>query len=339
MKFILKTTLRILLLVLLFIIPIGLFISFLALSQRDVPLWNIGIRNVLTAAQTFFVPIIFSTYIFSTLFAVALVDPMKVKSIFALHIPPLIAGGIIFVVVIFTSGMQQKETIIRTGHRTFLKENVFNNTGDSLLYIRSKGPALYDAYIYEQESNNLVAVKQISIGKGLRIDNKNRRILLEFEDNGQKGSYIFPFKSFVKKSIITQNRFLSFYARQIRLLLPYVQNEYRTLSGKDAQIFGLFMVLSVLLISIPITYALNDRGWGLSGVLSIFLILFLLPLLYRAVFKVIDRAGGNPSFLGHYSYLFPALLIIVLGIIIDVVAKVRGRDKITSPGKGQGMVS
>ncbi|UCB45881.1 MAG: hypothetical protein JSV25_00210 [Spirochaetota bacterium] len=333
MKFILKTTLRILLLVLLFVIPIGLFISILVLSQRDIPLWNIGIRNVMAASQNLFLPIIFSTYIFATLFAVALVDPMKVKSIFALHIPPLIAGGIILVIVIFTSGIQQKEASIRTGHLTFLRENSFNNTGNSLLYIRSKGPSLYDAYIYEKDYNNLVAATQISIGKQLRIDNNNRRILLEFENNGQKSLYIFPFKSFVHKTTLTQNRFLSFYAKQIRSLQRNIQNEYTRLPVNDARLYGLFMVLSVLMISIPITYALNDQGWGLSGIVSVFLILFLLPLIYRIIFNVIERAGGNPPFLGHYSYLFPSLIIIILGIIVDVIAKVRGRDRLASTKK------
>jgi hypothetical protein len=229
--------------------------------------------------------------------------------------------------------MQQKETSIRTGHLTFLKENAFNNTGNALLYIRSKGPSFYDIYIYEKESNNLVAAEQISIGKELRIDNTNRRILLKFDRNGQKNSYIFPFKGFVKKTTLTQNRFLSFYMKQIRLLQQNIQNEYTRLPENDARIFGLFMVLSVLLISIPITYALNDKGWGLSGIVSVFLILFLLPILYRTIYNVIERTGGNPALLGHYSYLFPSVLIIILGIIVDVITKVRGRNRIASAKK------
>jgi hypothetical protein len=328
MKFILKTTLRILLLVLLFIVPIGLFISLLALGQRDIPLWNIGFRNVVASAHNFFLPIIFSTYIFSTLFAVALVDPMKVKSIFALHLPPLIAGCIIFIIVIFAGTVPQKKASVTTGYRTFLRENVFNENGNSLLYIRRKGSSVYQAYIYEKETNNLVAVKQIAVGKGLRVDNKNRRILLDLKGTGRNGLYIFPFDGFTKKTIITQNKFLSFYETQIRSLLRSVRNEYGRLPDKDARIYGLFMALSVLLLSIPLTYALNDQGWGLSGIVSIFLILFLLPLVYRAVFGAIDRAGGNPGFLGHYSYLFPSLVIILLGIIIDVATKIRRRDKV-----------
>jgi hypothetical protein len=326
MKFILKTTLRILLLVLLFIVPIGLFISLLALGQRDIPLWNIGFRNVVASAYDFLLPIIFSTYIFSALFAVALVDPMKVKSIFALHIPPLIAG---FIIVIYAGAVPQKKASITTGYRTFLRENVFNDNGNSLLYIRRKGPSEYQAYIYEKKTNNLVAVKQITVGKELRVDNKNRRILLDLKGTGRSDLYVFPFKGFTKKTIITQNKFLSFYETQIRSLLRSVRTEYGRLPDKDARIFGLFMALSVLLLSIPLTYALNDQGWGLSGIVSIFLILFLLPLIYRAVFGAINRAGGNPGFLGHYSYLFPSLVIIILGIIIDVATKIRRRDKVS----------
>ena len=333
MKFIIRTTLRIIFLTLLFTVPIGLFITVLMLAGRDVPLWNIGIRNILIVSKNLLVPIVSASYLFSTLFAVALVDRMKMRSIILLHVPPLVAGAVIAAVLaltglIDTSGAIDRNTAV--GYRTFLKEDVFNRADGSMIHVSKDVPGRSSLLLYEKDSNTLIPMNNISLSKSVKIDRAKRLLLISYEGKTIRYSKGFPFSVFVKKSPLTSGRFVGFYTGHVRSLLRTVRSQYVNLTGRDRMLFGGFLFLSVLLFSISLTNAMNDRGWRLFGIVAVFFILFLLPLFYRAIFRIIDTAGTNPEFLGRYSFLFPAILAGGCGIIIDIVAKIFGTGRVRS---------
>jgi len=333
MKFIIRTTLRILLLTLLFTVPIGLFITVLMLAGRDIPLWNIGIRNILIVSKNLIVPIVSASYLFSTLFAVALVDRMKIRSIVLLHVPTLVAGAVIAAVLTLTglidiSGAIDRNTTV--GYRTFLKEDVFNRADGSMIRMSKDLPGRSSLLLYEKDSNALIPMNNISLSKTVKIDRAKRLLLISYEGKTIRYSKGFPFSVFVKKSPLTSGRFLQFYTGHVQSLLRTVRSQYVDLAGGDRMLFGGFLFFSVLLFSISLATAMNDRGWRLFGIVAVFFILFFLPLFYRAIFRIIDTAGGNPEFLGRYSFLFPAILAGGCGIVIDIVAKIFGAGRVPS---------
>lgn len=336
MKFIIRTTLRIIFLTLLFTVPIGLFITVLMLAGRDVPLWNIGIRNILIVSKNLLVPIVLASYLFSTLFALALVDRMKMRSIILLHVPPLVAGAVIAAVLAFsglidiidTSGAIDRNTAV--GYRTFLKRDVFNRVDGSMIRMSQDVPARSSLLLYEKDSNTLIPMNNISLSKSVKIDRAKRLLLISYEGKTIRYSKGFPFSDFVKKSPLTSGRFVGFYTGHVRSLLRTVRSQYFNLTGRDRMLFGGFLFLSVLLFSISLTNVMNDRGWRLFGIVAVFFILFLLPLFYRAIFRITDTAGINPEFLGRYSFLFPAILAGGCGIIIDILAKIFGAGRAPS---------
>jgi hypothetical protein len=95
MRFLFKTSLKIAVLLIVFCVPIGLFVSFFILNGRNIPVWNIGIRNLLISARNMALPIVAVSFLFSTLFTISTIDKMKVRSIFLLHIPALIIGALL----------------------------------------------------------------------------------------------------------------------------------------------------------------------------------------------------------------------------------------------------
>jgi hypothetical protein len=326
MKFIIRTALRIVLLILLFIVPVGLLITVLALIGRDVPLWNIGIRNILAVSKNLLGPIVFACYLFSTLFAIALVDKMKVRSLFLLHIPPLIVGAAIGAVLSFT-GKISTNTDISIGYRTFLKEGVFNRADGSNIYISSTAQGGSNIFIYDRDGNTFVPLNNVSLGRTLKVDTQKRLLVVTYEGRATRYSKQFPFEHFSRKDQLTRSRFVRFYAAQVRSLLQIVRSQYDKLGGRDRTVYSGLLFLSVLLFSIPLAYAMNDRGWGFFGIVGIFLILFILPLFYRAVFGIVAATGGAPEFLGRYSFLLTALVTGGCGILIDIAVAIHGRRR------------
>ena len=95
MKFLAKSILHIIIFMLILIIPVTLFVTFFTLRIINLPLWNIGIANVLIQARKFVAPSLVISYLLATLLVVARVDKMRVKSIFMLHIPAVVVACII----------------------------------------------------------------------------------------------------------------------------------------------------------------------------------------------------------------------------------------------------
>ena len=95
MKFLAKSVLNIIIFMLFLIIPVALFVTFFTLRNLNLPLWDIGIVNVLIQARKYLLPSIVINYLLATLLVVARVDKMRVKSIFMLHVPAVVVACII----------------------------------------------------------------------------------------------------------------------------------------------------------------------------------------------------------------------------------------------------
>ncbi len=326
MRLIFKITIKILIFFLLLLIPTALFIAFFSLNQRDIPLWNIGIRNTITMARNYSIPIVFVSYLVSTLLAVSLVDKTKVKSLLGLHIPPIIVGAILICIIYFTASTNvsplNTKGAVQIGYRTFLRENVFNTISDTFLYYRKSDQNLYNLYIYDKNNNDLEIAQNISIGDSLYVNHNKRELSIKYKEKNTTKSLNIPYKRLSYKSYITRNRLILFYSRQVRSVIEIIRAQFEKLPKSDAQIFAISMLFSVILISIPLTYALNDKGWGFLGIIAVFVIIFILPLLYGAIFKIFKKL--NLSLLGNYSYLFPSLVFCSCGIIIDILIKTIG---------------
>ncbi len=335
MKFILKTTIKILIFSVLFIIPIGLFITFFSLSGRNIPIWNIGIRNILLFSQNYSLLIIFISYLISTLLIISLTDKQKVRSIFLLHIPALIAGGILVGGIYLTRyrhyPLSLGEKNVQLDHRAFLRENVFNDVSGKLILIKKSENNYYTLYIYDRTKNDLVIANNVGIGTGkknfISISQNNRRLNFTYERNKKSESLIIPYKDFTVKNDLINNRLINRYTVQIRKLTISLSNYFMNLDQTDKYIFLGTLFISVLMISIPLTYALNDGGWGFSGIIGVILLLVLLPFFYGAVFKILQRFRFGMSFLGRYSYLSSPLILCFCGFFIDLLVKIRRREK------------
>jgi len=95
MKFLVKSVINTFIFMAILIIPVTLFITFFALSNIDLPLWNIGVRNILMHAGSLLIPALVLSYLIATLLVVALVDKIRVKSIILLHVPSIILALVI----------------------------------------------------------------------------------------------------------------------------------------------------------------------------------------------------------------------------------------------------
>ena len=130
MKFILKTALKILVLSIILIIPVGLIITCLSITQRGIPVGNLGVRNIFLYAQNYSLLIFFISYLMSSLLVTSLIDKLKVKSVIALHIPALIVGTVFAGGIYFTRyrhyPLPLGENTLKLDHKTFLREGVFN---------------------------------------------------------------------------------------------------------------------------------------------------------------------------------------------------------------------
>jgi len=339
MKILLKTTLKIFIYLILLIIPVTLFITFFSLNQQSIPLWNIGIRNILQYSRNYFLPSIFISYLISTLLVVSLIDKMKVKSLIMLHIPAvlsgLILGGAFYLVQIERAPLPSLKGEAHLGLFTFLKTNVFNELDERLLFIdnsgENAGKGRHTLYLYNKNNNNLSIVQNVYTsqkGKNyIFVDTSMNRISIILKDGLPSGRVHFPYSDFPGEKGITGSRLITAYEKQIVSVYSLLRARMETLQKIDILLMAGSLLLSVLLIAIPLTYGLNDRGWGFSGIVGVFLILGILPYLYGFILKILGRIAPDLSILGKYSYLFPAILLGLCGILMDIIVKMMGRTK------------
>jgi hypothetical protein len=329
MKYIIRTILRIVLLMLLFVIPIGFFITAIVLTGRNIPLSNIGIRNFLTVSKNLLAPTVLAAYLFSTGLAVALTDKMKVHSIILLHIPPLLVGAAIGAVM-FSSGQLSAfghaTAGLELGYRTFLKTGVFNRADGSMILLDSEKNGKSLILLYNKDTNALIPMNAGSLRDHIRVDAE--RGLLSISYKKKTGSYSgrFPFGSFVPETLLTSGGFVRFYTSRLRSLLLGIRGQYAGLTPGERNLYGFFLSLSLLLLLIPLVYAMNDRGWGFFGIIGLFTVLFVLPFFFRVLFHIQDGLGKR-ALSGGYSFLIPAIAAGGCGILIDILIAIRERRK------------
>ncbi|MBN2324256.1 MAG: hypothetical protein JXQ30_11015 [Spirochaetes bacterium] len=323
MKYIIRTILRIVLLMLLFVIPIGFFMTALVLTGRDIPLSNIGIRNFLTVSKNLLIPIVLASYLFSTGLAVALTDKIKVRSVFLLHIPPLFVGAAIGAFFFFSGLPITAKSATRglvLGYSTFLKPGVFNEADGSMILPESEEKGRSLILIYNKTTNALLPLDTGPLAEHIRADATRGFLSISYKQKTARYSGRFPFGAFVRETPLTSGRFVRFYTAQVRSLLLMIRGRYTSLAGTERAVYGFFLSLSVFLLLIPLVYAMNDRGWSFFGIIGLFTVLFVLPLFYRALFRIRDVFGT-------YSFLTPAIAAAGCGIIIDILIAIRERKK------------
>jgi len=332
MRFLFKTSLKIAVLLIVFCVPIGLFVSFFILNGRNIPVWNIGIRNLLISARNMAFPIVAVSFLFSTLFTISTIDKMKVRSIFLLHIPALIIGALLLWASYGTrikgDPLSLREQEVRLGYLSFFKEGVFNELENRAVYLKRQETSLYTFYVYDRSNNNITILQNVSIGE----KGKNRMIINRKEKqieffSGKRTSLKLNFSAFKLEGSSINNPVVHFYMNQLRKALVLVRSSSRGLDGSDLPLFLGVLFLSVIMISIPLVYGLNDGGWGFSGVSSVILIILVLPFLYGGALRFFQRTSVTVTFLGRFSYLLPALIFCAIGILLDIILKVRGMKK------------
>jgi hypothetical protein len=338
MRFLSRTVLKIAVLFIVLIVPVGLYIAFFTLNQRNIPIFNLGLRNLMITVRNLTLPIITVSFLLSTLFTVSLIDKMKVRSLFLLHFPALIIGAILLWVFYGTrmkeEPLQVKEQAVKLGYLSFFKEGVFNDLGKKKVLIKTETDNLYTVYIYDRSTGGLTILPKTSAGAKPRVAEKGRNSIiidrkakqLEFS-SGRKSVLTLPFSDFQKKVNSINNPALRFYVQQLRKTITAIRSNATRLRGIDLSLFFSVFFLSVLMISIPLTYAMNDGGWGFSGITGVILILSLLPFFYGFILKILQGTSVGGSFFGRFSYLFPALVFCGIGIILDILIKVRGMKK------------
>ncbi len=332
MKFILKTALKILVLSIILVIPVGLIITCLSLNQRGIPVGNLGVRNILLYAQNYSLLIFFISYLMSSLLVTALLDKLKVQSIIALHIPALIVGAVFAGGIYFTRyrhyPLPPGENTIKLDHKTFLRDGVFNEVSDKAIMLKSSGENNFTLYLYDKTSNDLSITGNLSAEKNGKdlvfIDEPNRIVYFTYKKNQATGLLKIPFNAFTVNNKLFDNPLLHRYMRQIRNVINSIKKYMDALPQTEKYIFSGVLYLSVLMILTPLTYALNDRGWGFAGLIGIMILLVVTPFFYGAIIKLFGKVRFNLSFLRQYSYLSLPLLLCIFGIFLDILVKTTG---------------
>jgi hypothetical protein len=147
------------------------------------------------------------------------------------------------------------------------------------------------------------------------------------QPGGTAAPISLSYAGFVKQDALLSNRLLSAYARRLRDLYLRIETNTADLGYRQQTMLLGVLFLSVLLLSIPMAYGLNDRGWGFAGLAGILLIVVLVPVAYSLLLSAAERLRAGESMSGVYPLLFPAVAGTLLGIVLDVVIAVRGASR------------
>jgi hypothetical protein len=330
MGFILTTAKKIVVRFIICLVPVALFITVFSLWSQGIPVWNIGIRNVLVTARGFFMPIVISSYLIAALLTVALLDKTKVLSILLLHIPPLIAGALIMGGAYLVQRERRPFPILKSsltlGYRVFVRENVFNELKDRSLLLRATDKrGRYDVFIYDRKTNRLDVFPSLEAvrGRGRSFFVSEAEEALVVSQGPGRKTVTVPYEEFRGRPVLTRNVLVGAYTKRIRDMRDLIGIHADRLAGRDRRLFYAALFLSVLMISIPLTFAFNDAGWGFSGITGALIILAALPYLYWGVFTLVWRTRLRSYMAVGFGYLYPCVLICFLGVLIDLLIKMR----------------
>jgi hypothetical protein len=332
-KFILKTALKILVLSIILVIPVGLLITCLSLNQRGIPVGNLGVRNILLHAQNYSLLIFFISYLLSSLLVTSLIDKLKVKSIIALHLPALIVGAVFAGGIYFTRykhyPLPLSKNAIKLDYKTFIRDGVFHDVSGKAIMLKRSSENNFTLYLYDKTSNDLSITGNLSRGKIRKdlvsIDEPNRVVQFTYKKNKATESLKIPFSAFTVNNELFDNPLINRYLRQIRIVMISINRYIDAFSQTGKYIFSGVLYLSVLMILIPLTYALNDRGWGFAGLIGIIVLLAVTPFFYGAIIKLFGKISFNLSFLRQYSYLSLPLMLCLFGVFLDILVKITGK--------------
>ena len=314
MNFIIKTTLKLLLFFFLLVLPIGLFITFLALSMRGVPLWNLGLRNIVDYGFNYLPHTVVVSYVLAALITVSLVDRIKVKSLFAVHVPVIIAGIITGAGLYY---MQEApvyaDTELNVGKNTFFKNDVFSSADG--LSIMTRGANTY--HVYDRKTNTLSTfASRREAASSLKADLDRGTFLLY----GPDGPLTVPLPSGRRNETLVTMGLVVRYAERARLVYRRIHASSEGLGRNEKLMLAAALVLSTLMILIPLAWTLNDSGWRCAGLFGVFFFLGLAPYFTGFLITMLKRFEPNLSFMGAWKFLFPAVVFGGVGIVIDVIA-------------------
>ena len=335
MKFIFKTILKIILYIILLLIPVTLLLTFISLNKAGIPTSNIGIRNVFVYSRNYILPSFFISYFISTLIACGLVDKMRIKSLILLHLPPIIvgcilAGGFYYFRPAEVTFPAERGTI-QLGINNYLKRDVFNELDNRLLYIKRKDNILHTLYLYDRIENRLLVFDNINIwkkkGDYLTINPEENVITVVTKRGKSEFSLKIPYRTTTSYKSVVNLKLVESYVSRVRGVISLLRARIAPLHKQDKLLMLLSLSLSLLMISIPVAYGLNDRGWGFSGLIGVPVILVILPYIYGFVLKLPDRFPSILQSMGRRSYLFPAAVCCSIGVILDIIVKVVSKKK------------
>ncbi|MGQ9615098.1 MAG: hypothetical protein ACUVWJ_01720 [Spirochaetota bacterium] len=335
MKFILKTVLKIILYLILLLIPVTLLLTFLSLKKAGIPTFNIGIRNVVVHSQNYILPSFFISYLISTLIACGLVDKMKIKSLLLLHLPPIIVGCILSVGFYYFRPTEvtfpTERGTVQLGINNYVKRDVFNELDDRLLYIKRKSNELHTLYLYDRVENRLLVFDDINLwkkkGNYLTINPAENMIIVVTKKEKSESLVKIPYRITTLYKSVVNLKLVESYVGRVKGVLSLLRARIDPLNRQDKILMLVSLSISLLMISIPVAYGLNDRGWSFSGLIGVPVVLVILPFIYGFVLKFPDRFPGILQTMGRRSYLFPAAVCCFMGVVLDIIVKAVSKKK------------
>lgn len=343
----LRTTLKLLLLIPATAVPLTLLATLFALHQSRLPLWNLGARNVLRSASGYALPALLIGYLLSVLLVVALVDKMKVRSLLMVHLPPLLAGALLAGALCLAGACAGREQLpfplerntVRVGVNTFVPREVLVPAGDRVLYLGGPGGPLY---LYDRGEGATLVMREVALSRrgagGLYLDPAGRRVVIHPPSGavyapgggrpGGEGEPVrIPYEAFQEPDPLLSSPLLIAYAGRLRTLFREARDATGSLeSRRGAAVLGT-LAFSLLLLVVPLAYGLNDRGWGVAGLAGALFLLAAVPVacgLVLAGARRLQEAGMLP---GIHPFLPAAVVFALVGIMLDLVITLRGSSR------------
>jgi hypothetical protein len=207
-----------------------------------------------------------------------------------------------------------------------VRENVFNELKDRSLLLRGTGKSgRYDVFIHDRRSNRLDVFSDLGAARGrgrsLFVDQAEEALVVSQGPGGK--TIAIPYEEFRGRPVLSRNLLARAYTDRIREMRDVMGIHVNRLAGRDRRLFYAALFLSVLMISIPLTFAFNEAGWGFSGLTGALVILAALPYLYWGVFTLVSRTRLRSYMAVGYGYLYPCVLLCFLGVLIDLLIKMR----------------
>ncbi len=325
MKTILSIAKKIVILLIVLFIPISLLVATSYLSFNSIPLWNIGLRNIVRVIINLIIPILFIDYIISTTLVISFTDKMLLKPLAKVHIGAIIPAIIIlsfyYIVIERNYPLKISEREIYTGYLTYLKPESFNEIDGKIVFMTKRNTNRFDVYILDKSNGKL------KIFKGIKPSYREERGSFYLDKN--KNKIIFYSKS-SKKNDRIELSLTNDFKTQMKVLTPInkiidktfipaykrLTSDISALPIKNRIMIVSALILSIIVFIIPICYLMNDALWGLSGVTGVILVITLLPILLLTAEKLAGRLQIN--ILGSYNFLLLPIIACIPGILIDV---------------------